>query len=132
MAATTAATGAEDKAPQVEGPRRGNFLSKIARPYKQSHGVQRFMLVTGTVFSIGLILLAIFAAAIAPYSFDTFKDAAGEFPRQGPPSARNHWGTTVGGLDVMSRALLGARTAVEVVVLAVVFSVAIGVPLGLV
>ena len=34
---------------------------KIARPYKQSHGVQRFMLVTGTIVSILLILLAIFA-----------------------------------------------------------------------
>ena len=32
----------------------------------------------------------------------------------------------------MSRAIFGARTAVEVVFLAVIFSVAIGVPLGLV
>jgi peptide/nickel transport system permease protein len=132
MTATTTVTGSDDKAPVVRPPRRGNFFSKIAAPYKQSHGVQRFMLVTGTVVSVGLILLAIFAPQIAPYSYDTFKDAAGEFPRQGPPSARNHWGTTVGGLDVMSRALLGARTAVEVVVLAVTFSVLIGVPLGLV
>src|SRR3954452_4068870 len=102
MAATTAATGSEDKAPQVAPPRRGSIFSKIAAPYKQSHGVQRFMLVTGTILSIGLILLAIFAPQIAPYSFDTFKDAAGEFPRQGHPDARNHWGTTVGGLDVLS------------------------------
>ena len=32
----------------------------------------------------------------------------------------------------MSRTIYGARTAVEVVVLAVIFSIAIGVPLGLV
>jgi peptide/nickel transport system permease protein len=132
MTATTTVTGSQDKAPIAEVPRRGNLLNKIARPYKQSHGVQRFMLVTGTVFSVLLILLALFASAIAPYSFDTFRDAAGEFPRQGAPSARNHWGTTVGGLDVLSRALLGARTAVEVVFLAVIFSIAIGVPLGLI
>ena len=132
MTATTTVTGSEDKAPVVEAPRRGNLFTKIARPYKQSHGVQRFMLVTGTVVSILLILLAIFAPTIAPYSFDTFRDAAGEFPRQGEPTDRNHWGTTVGGLDVLSRTLLGARTAVEVVVLAVTFSVLIGVPLGLV
>jgi len=132
MAATTAATGSEDQAPQVAPPRRGSIFSKIARPYKQSHGVQRFMLVTGTIVSLLLIALAIFAPMVSPYSFDTFKDAAGEFPRQGHPDARNHWGTTVGGLDVMSRALLGARTAVEVVVLAVFFSVAIGVPLGMI
>ena len=132
MAATTAATGAEDKAPQVAPPRRGNIFSKIAAPYKQSHGVQRFMLVTGTIVSVLLILLAIFAPLVSPYSFDTFKDAAGEFPRQGEPTDRNHWGTTVQGFDVLSRTLYGARTAVEVVVLAVVFSVVIGVPLGLI
>src|SRR4051794_38623551 len=113
MTATTTVTGSQDKAPIAEPPRRGSLFSKIAAPYRQSHGVQRFMLVGGTILSIGLILLAIFSPQIAPYSFDTFKDAQGEFPRQGEPSARNHWGTTVGGLDVMSRALLGARTAVE-------------------
>jgi peptide/nickel transport system permease protein len=132
MTATTTVTGSQDKAPVTQPPRRGNIFSRIAQPYKQSHGVQRFMLVTGTIVSIGLILMAIFASAIAPYSFDTFRDAAGEFPRQGEPTARNHWGTTVQGFDVMSRAIYGARTAVEVVLLAVIFSVAIGVPLGLV
>ena len=79
-----------------------------------------------------LILLAIFAPLIAPYSFDTYQDAAGRFPQQGAPTDRNHWGTTVQGFDVMSRAIFGARTAVEVVVLAVIFSIAIGVPLGLI
>ena len=88
------------------------------------------MLVTGTAVSILLILTAIFAPLIAPYSFDTYQDAAGRFPQQGAPSARNHWGTTVQGFDVMSRTIYGARTAVEVVILAVVFSIAIGVPLG--
>ena len=36
------------------------------------------------------------------------------------------------GFDVMSRTIYGARTALEVVLLAVVFSLAIGVPLGLI
>jgi peptide/nickel transport system permease protein len=133
MTATTTVTGSQDKAPDSRPPRRGSIFTKLAQPYKLSHGVQRFMLVTGTLATLGLIFLAIFAPEIAPYSYDTFKNAAGvEFPRQGPPSSMNHWGSTVGGLDVMSRALLGARTAVEVVALAVVFSVIIGVPLGLV
>ena len=34
--------------------------------------------------------------------------------------------------DVLSRVIWGARTAIEVVVLAVFFSIAIGVPLGLI
>src|SRR3954469_1630616 len=90
------------------------------------------MLVSGTVVSIGFILMALFAPLFAPYSFDTYQDADGRFPTQGEPSDRNHWGTTVQGFDVMSRTIFGARTAVEVVFLAVVFSLAIGVPLGLV
>jgi peptide/nickel transport system permease protein len=132
VTATTTVTGSDDKAPVVQAPRRGNIFTKIARPYRLSHGIQRFMLVTGTVVSIGLILTAIFAPLLAPYSFDTYQDAAGRFPQQGEPSARNHWGTTVQNFDVLSRTIYGARTAVEVVILAVVFSVAIGVPLGLV
>jgi len=133
MTATTTVTGSSDKAPTTVPPRRrGSRLSKIVSPYKQSHGVQRFMLITGTVVSLAIILTAIFAPLIAPYSFDTYQDSAGRFPTQGEPTSRNHWGTTVQGFDVMSRAIFGARTAVEVVFLAVIFSVAIGVPLGLV
>jgi len=133
MTATTTVTGTPDAAPPTGAPKRkGNILSKIAQPFKLSHGIQRFMLVTGTVVTLGIILMAIFAPLIAPYSFDTYQDAAGRFPTQGHPTGRNHWGTTVQGFDVMSRTIFGARTAVEVVFLAVILSVAIGVPLGLV
>src|SRR3954465_145911 len=133
MTATTTVTGSADKAPTAVPPRRrGSLLSKIAAPYRQSHGVQRFMLISGTAISLLVILLAIFAPMVAPYNFDTYKDAAGRFPTQGHPRARNHWGTTVQGFDVLSRTIFGARTAVEVVVLAVIFSLALGVPLGLI
>ena len=47
------------------------------------------------------------------------------------PTAPTSSGTTVGSYDVLSRVVWGARTAIEVVVLAVVFSLAVGVPLGL-
>jgi len=78
------------------------------------------------------VLTAIFAPLLAPYNFDTYQDAQGRFPTQGHPSDRNHWGTTVQGFDVLSRTIFGARTAVEVVFLAVVLSILIGVPLGLI
>ena len=41
------------------------------------------MLVTGTIVSLLLILTAIFAPLIAPYSFDTYQDAAGALPAAG-------------------------------------------------
>jgi peptide/nickel transport system permease protein len=133
MTATTTVTGSADKAPTAVPPRRrGNLLTKIAAPYRQSHGIQRFMLVAGTSISLAFVLMAIFAPVIAPYGFADYKDDAGRFPTQGHPSARNHWGTTVQGFDVLSRTIFGARTAVEVVILAVIFSLMIGVPLGLI
>src|SRR3954447_9747151 len=118
MTATTTVTGSADKAPTSVPPRRrGNLLTKIAAPFRLSHGVQRFMLVGGTALSLLFILMAIFAPLIAPYDFNTYQDAHGRFPQQGAPSDRNAWGTTVQGFDVMSRAIFGARTAVEVLVL---------------
>ena len=54
------------------------------------------------------------------------------FGRQQPPSADHWFGTTVGGTDVLSRVIYGARTAVVVILLAVVLSGIVGVPLGLV
>src|SRR5205085_6179689 len=47
-------------------------------------------------------------------------------------SSQHLFGTTVQATDVLSRVIWGARTAMEVVVLAVIFSVVIGVPLGLI
>lgn len=133
MTATTSVTGSADKPPVAEPPRRrASILSRIAAPFRESHGIQRFMLVTGTAVSLALIVMAIFAPLLAPYSFDTYQDAQGRFPTQGEPTDRNHWGTTVQGFDVLSRTIWGARTAVEVVLLAVTFSLLIGVPLGLI
>ncbi|MET0952400.1 MAG: dipeptide ABC transporter ATP-binding protein, partial [Aeromicrobium sp.] len=53
------------------------------------------------------------------------------FGTQQGPSADHWFGTTVGGTDVLSRVIYGARTAVEVIILAVVLSGLVGVPLGL-
>jgi peptide/nickel transport system permease protein len=133
MTATTAATGSPETPPEVGPPRkRGGLLRRIATPFRQSHGVQRFMLVTGTAVSLVFIVCAIFAPLIAPFDHAAQSDAQGDFPRQGEPSDRNPWGTTVLGMDVLSRTIWGARTALEVVVLALIFSIVIGVPLGLI
>ena len=133
MTATTTVTGSSEKPPEVGAPRkRVSLWRRILRPFRDSHGVQRFMLMGGTAISLLFIFCAVFAGQIAPYEHAQQSDAQGDFPRQGEPSDRNHWGTTVLGMDVLSRTIWGARTALEVVVLALVFSIAIGVPLGLI
>jgi peptide/nickel transport system permease protein len=133
MTATSTVTGSSEQPPEVGPPRkRGSILTRLARPFRQSHGVQRFMLITGTLLSLMFIVMAVFAPLIAPYGHDTQADAQGDFPRQGEPSSRNPWGTTVLGMDVLSRTIWGARTALEVVILALIISIVIGVPLGLI
>ena len=42
------------------------------------------------------------------------------FPKQAAPDSTNWFGTTVQRTDVLSRVIWGSRTAIEVVVLAVV------------
>lgn len=90
------------------------------------------MLVTGLVLTAFLLIVAVFAPLIAPYSWEQTADAAGGFGTQQPPSAKHIWGTTVSGFDVFSRVVWGSRTAVAVIVAAVVFSIFAGVALGLV
>ena len=99
---------------------------------RSTHGLQRFMLVTGFVFVALFVVLAIFAPWIAPYDFNANRSGGEAFGTQVAPSATNWFGTTVGGEDVLSRVVYGARTATGVIVLAVLLSIVVGVPLGLV
>ena len=99
---------------------------------RSSHGLQRFMLLLGLGLVVAFVLIAIFAPWLAPYDFNADRANGEVFGRQQGPSADHWFGTTVGGTDVLSRVVYGARTAVEVIVLAVVLSGIVGVPLGLV
>jgi peptide/nickel transport system permease protein len=90
------------------------------------------MLVTGLVITGVFVLAAIFAPLIAPYGFGQLRGASGPFGAQQPPSGAHWLGTTVGGYDVFSRVIYGSRTAVLVILVAVVLSMSIGVLLGLV
>lgn len=99
---------------------------------RSSHGLQRFMLLLGLGLVVAFLLIAIFAPWLAPYDFNAASANGEKFGRQQGPSADHWFGTTVGGTDVLSRVIYGARTAVEVILLAVILSGIIGVPLGLV
>ena len=99
---------------------------------RATSGFQRGMLVVGLVIVAFFVVLAVFAAWLAPYGFDQAGVGSKVFPTQAAPSAHHWFGTTVDGYDVLSRVIWGAQTALEVLVLAVIFSIIIGVPLGLV
>ncbi|MDR0848411.1 MAG: ABC transporter permease [Propionibacteriaceae bacterium] len=91
-----------------------------------THGLQRTMLLIGVVIVAIFVVVALFAPVLAPYGF------AQIFTPQLPMSAKHVLGTTVGGFDVLSRIIFGARTAVEVILLAAILSIFIGVPLGVI
>jgi peptide/nickel transport system permease protein len=117
----------------VAAPARRTWRSlPVVHQLRQSVGLQRGMLVTGLVLTALLVLGAIFAPLLAPYGYGQLRDADGRFGAQEPPSAEHWFGTTVGGYDVLSRVIWGSRTALLVIIIAIVASLFIGVLLGLI
>jgi peptide/nickel transport system permease protein len=99
---------------------------------RRSPGLAKWLLLTGVVI-VGLFLvIAVFAPVLAPYDFNQYQSAGGiRFPQLAPPSAQHWFGTDVRSTDVLSVVIYGSRTALEVVALSMVLSIAIGLPLGL-
>ncbi len=104
----------------------------VVADIRRSAGLQRGMLLAGVVMTAGLLLTALLAPWIAPYSWAQTTADGVSFGAQQPPSAQHWLGTTVSGFDVLSRVIWGTRTAVAVIALAVVASIFIGVIIGLV
>lgn len=120
-----------DSAPPA--PARRGWFSRlpVVKQLRQSVGLQRGMLVAGLVLTGVFVLTAIFAPLIAPFSYGQLRDATGPFGAQEPPSGHHLLGTTVGGYDVFSRVIWGTRTALAVILIAIVASLLLGVLLGL-
>lgn len=105
---------------------------RLIAPIREARGVPKWVLWSGIVITTFFVILALFAPFISPYDFDEYRTATGErFGKQQHPSADHPFGTNVLGTDVLARVIYGARTALEVVVLAVFLSLMIGLPLGL-
>jgi len=107
-------------------------LRHMALEVRRARGVPKWILYSGIAIVVFFVVLAVFAPLIAPYGFDQVEANGMHFAKQAAPSSSHLFGTTVQATDVLSRVVWGSRTAIEVVVLAVLFSLVIGVPLGLV
>lgn len=132
--ATNAAAGGDERLKGLKPDKQSFFANlPVIRDLRIAVGWQKAMLIAGLVITIFFVLVAIFAPLIAPYGYSQIRDDSGKsFPTQAPPSADHIWGTTVGGFDVFSRTVWGARTAVIAIIVAVVLSIFVGVFLGLV
>lgn len=99
---------------------------------RQAVGLQRGMLIGGLVLTGIFLLTALFAPLLSPYGFSQLRGENGAFGATQAPSSEHWLGTTQGGLDVLSRLIWGSRTAVYVIVIAVIASIIVGVFLGLI
>jgi len=94
----------------------------------QKYGVEWWILVAGALIIAGIILMALFAGAIAPYS--PYDQNAG--PQLVPPSEQHLMGTDNLQRDVFSRIVFGARTILGVAILAAIISSVVGITMGLI
>ncbi|MEU6071471.1 ABC transporter permease [Streptomyces sp. NPDC047082] len=107
------------------------LLRRLPLPLRASAGVQRTMLVTGVVLTGLFVLTALVGPLVAPYDYAQLRDAGGLFGSQQHPSGEHLLGTTIAGYDVLSRMVWGARTALEIILAALLLSVVPGTVLGL-
>jgi peptide/nickel transport system permease protein len=105
----------------------GTLIGRFSR-MGQKYGVEWWILVIGAIIILGIILMAIFAGAIAPY--DPFDQDTG--PQLAAPSSEHLMGTDNLQRDVFSRIIFGARTILGVAILAAIISSIVGIPLGLI
>jgi peptide/nickel transport system permease protein len=108
------------------------FLKTLAKPFTQTTGLARWMLVIGVFLTAVFLVCAIFAPWLAPYGFAQSAADGVRFPKAAPPSSAHVFGTDRLFFDVCSRVIWGARTALEVVILSMLVCVVVGVPLGLI
>jgi peptide/nickel transport system permease protein len=115
------------------GARRfvGRRLRRLWSPIAQTQGLARVMLISGASITFFFLVLAVFARWIAPYGFTQYAAHGVRFPQLAHPGGTHPFGTTVESDDVLSRVIWGSQTELKVVVLALVLSLAVGVPLGL-
>jgi peptide/nickel transport system permease protein len=107
-------------------------FSALAKPFTETAGLARWMLVAGVVLTAVFVICALFAPWLAPFGFAQSSAHGVEFAKVAPPSHTHPFGTDRLFFDVLSRVIWGARTALEVVVLSILFCVVLGVPLGIV
>jgi peptide/nickel transport system permease protein len=102
-------------------------LKRLSRPSLTTQ-----LMRIGLVITISFILIALLAPVLQAVGL--LKDPRDllSYPIQEAPSYRHWFGTNVRGYDVFSRTLFGTQAALQVVLLATLISMLVGVPLGLI
>ncbi|RZM82517.1 ABC transporter permease [Leptolyngbya iicbica] len=101
------------------------------KPKGQGANISVLFMLMGIVITGGFILIALLAPVLQSWGVLQDPTAALQNPVHQPPSPEHLLGTTRQGYDVLSRVLFGTRAAWQVVLLATLMSVFIGVPIGM-
>jgi peptide/nickel transport system permease protein len=89
------------------------------------------MLLTGAALTALFLLTAALGPFLAPHGYAQLQDGHGLFGSRQHPGAAHPLGTTIAGYDVLSRTVWGARTALLIILAALLLSVVPGTVLGL-
>lgn len=96
--------------------------------FGKRYGAEWWILVIGALIILAIVLMAIFAEAVAPFS--PYDQNTG--PQLVPPGGEHLLGTDNLQRDVWSRIIHGSQTILRVAVLAAAGSLVLGIPLGLI
>lgn len=104
---------------------------RLLKPKGQGANISVLFMVMGLLITGTFILIALLAPVLLSWGILQDPTAALQNPVHQPPSPEHWLGTTRQGYDVLSRVLFGTRAAWQVVLLATVMSVFVGVPIGM-
>jgi len=104
---------------------------RLLKPKGQGANISVLFMVMGLLITGTFILIALLAPVLLSWGMLQDPTAALQNPVHQPPSPEHWLGTTRQGYDVLSRVLFGTRAAWQVVLLATLMSVFIGVPIGM-
>lgn len=110
----------------MSGMSVSRFITSQLRKLSPKRGVEYCFTLAGLVIILAFVLIAILAPYMAPY--DPIKRAGEVFES---PSFRFPMGTDGLGRDVLSRIIHGTSLVLQITVIAIALSFAVGVPLGL-
>lgn len=100
--------------------------------FSQRPSLSKQLTAIGFIITLIFILIAILAPTLESWGWLQDPTESLKNPINEPPSWQHWFGTTNQGYDVFSRTLFGTQAALQVVILATVLSLSVGVPLGLV
>lgn len=102
------------------------------RLFSQASKVSSQMMVVGIVITLIFVLAALLASLLQASGIVQNPMEALANPIHQPPSAAHWFGTSRQGYDVFARTLFGSQAALQVVVLATLLSLVVGVPIGMI